>query len=363
MEDTNELNFIEERLSGSNNQSDYISCVDEDYVAATYWAECIPIIEGTSLAGGAEGTTVDEEDIIGSDVSPKTGLYLLDGVEIDYVAAPGYNTTATNNLNKTFLSWAKTRKDVVYVHTHPYADDTVEEVRNHKSKEIAYPTSYGAMYTPWLEIQHPYKTGKTIWMPPDGWVCAEAAYVARAFGLHFPPANTPLGGNIVNMSMILGDADAAHLGVLNHEGINVIRFFEGEGYKIFGARTESQLQNGFHWLNIRIYINWVKRSLRKFLRNYALRPNMQAFRSEIYESIFDFFEGEWELGHLVPEDNKNDAFFVQCDKENNPTRLVNRGHLIVDAGLQPPPPAEFVTLNISLYKGGTVSIAESTINN
>lgn len=363
MEDTNELNFVEERLSGTNNQSDYVSLTDMDYSALGYWAEAIPIINGTSLAGGTDstgGTAVDEDDIVGSDTSPKTGLYLLDGVEIDYVSAPGYNT---QTVARAFLSWVKTRKDCVYIHSHAYSDDTVELIRNFKSKTVNYPTSYGAMYSPWLEITHPYKTGKTIWVPPDGWVCAEAAYVARIFGLHYPPANTILAGNIQKLSLYLGDSDAAHLGTLNHEGINMIRFFEGEGYRIFGARTESQLQNGFHWLNIRIYINWIKRSLRKFLRGYALRPNMQAYRSEIQETIFDFFEGEWELGHLVPEDDKANAFFVQCNKENNPVRLINRGHLIVDVGVQPPPPAEFVTLNVSLFKGGTVSVAEGTISN
>lgn len=365
MSDTNETNWIEEVLNGSNNLSDYLILDDETYIKTKYESEDIPIINGATIVSaptfvlGSDGSAVTESEIIGSSIGPKTGMYLLDGLEMDYLCAPGYNA---GDVIKAGLGIAKARKDLVFIHSHPYASDSVEEIRNFKSKTLNYPTSYGAMYSPWLEIKDPTRTGKSIWTDPVGFVLAEAAYVARTFGLHYSPANTILSGDILNLSLALGDSDGTYLGILNHEGINMIRYFEGEGYKIYGARTESQLQNGFHWLAIRLYINWIKRSLRKFLNNYVIRPNMQTFRKEIQESINDFFEGEWELGHLYPEDDKADAFFVQCDSINNPRRLTDQGYLIIDAGVQPPPPAEFVTLNISLYKGGTVSIAESTVS-
>lgn len=360
--DKNDKNFFENRISGTNNESDWIDLTDKEYAKTNYHGESIPIIRNSVLVNGTDGEDVDESDIVGSSTSPKSGVHLFDGVELDYVCAPGYSSVAGNNLNKSLISWAKARGDVVYVHSHLYNDNTPEKIRNHKSKMINYPSSFAAMYTPWFNILHPTKNGKTIWMPPEGWVCAEAAFVARNYGIHFPPANTPLAGDIVDMSMVLGDGDGSILGIMNNEGINVIRYFEGQGYRIYGARTSSQLQNGFHLLNIRVYVNWVKRSVTEFLRNYAIRPNMQAYRTEIEESLTDFFTGEWELGRLVPEDDASQAFFVQCNRENNPTRLVDQGYLIVDAGIQPPPPAEFIVFNIALFDGGSVTISESTIH-
>jgi uncharacterized protein len=361
MEDMNEIGYIEEILSGPNNQSDWISLEDENYVETDFRAEAIPILKNAILLNGADGALVDEDDIIGSDTVPKTGIHLFDGVDMDYVCAPGYSSVAGKNLSRSIISWTKSRKDLVHIHSHPLQDVSPEAIRNHKSKLIGYPSSYSAMYSPWLETQHPTRSGRTIFQPPDGWVCAEAAFVARTMGLQFAPANTILAGDIVGMSMELGNSDANILAILNNEGINVIRHFEGEGYRIYGARTSSLLQNGFHLLNIRVYVNWLKRTISSFLRSYAIRPNMQTFRGEIEESLYDFLEGEWELGRLVPEDNISDAFYIQCNSENNPRRIVDAGRMIVDAGVQPPPPAEFINFNIALFKGGNVSISESTI--
>ena len=46
------------------------------------------------------------------------------------------------------------------------------------------------------------------------------------------------------------------------------------------------------------------------------------------------------------------AFYVKCDAETNPTDVVDAGQVIVEIGLAPVKPAEFVVFRLAQYSGG-----------
>jgi hypothetical protein len=46
------------------------------------------------------------------------------------------------------------------------------------------------------------------------------------------------------------------------------------------------------------------------------------------------------------------AFFVKCDEENNPSMTRDLGQLYVDIGIAPVKPAEFVIFRIRQYTPG-----------
>ena len=46
------------------------------------------------------------------------------------------------------------------------------------------------------------------------------------------------------------------------------------------------------------------------------------------------------------------AFFVKCDAENNPQDVRDRGQLVIDVGLAPVKPAEFVVFRFTQFAGG-----------
>ena len=46
------------------------------------------------------------------------------------------------------------------------------------------------------------------------------------------------------------------------------------------------------------------------------------------------------------------AFYVLCDESNNPPSSVDEGRLIVEVGIRPVKPAEFVIFRISQWQGG-----------
>jgi phage tail sheath protein FI len=64
-----------------------------------------------------------------------------------------------------------------------------------------------------------------------------------------------------------------------------------------------------------------------------------------------FLTGVWRDGMLFGA-TPAEAFFVKCDAENNPPDVRDRGQLIIDIGMAPVKPAEFVVFRFSQYAGG-----------
>ena len=46
------------------------------------------------------------------------------------------------------------------------------------------------------------------------------------------------------------------------------------------------------------------------------------------------------------------AFYVKCDAETNPPESIDEGKLVVEVGIAPVKPAEFVIFRISQWQGG-----------
>jgi hypothetical protein len=64
--------------------------------------------------------------------------------------------------------------------------------------------------------------------------------------------------------------------------------------------------------------------------------------------VGSFLKNVWRDGALFG-DTPEQAFFVKCDAENNPPESRDLGQLIVDIGIAPVKPAEFVIFRIGQY--------------
>jgi len=62
----------------------------------------------------------------------------------------------------------------------------------------------------------------------------------------------------------------------------------------------------------------------------------------------------WRSGALVGA-TAEQAFYVKCDQTNNPPDSVDEGKLIVEVGVCPVKPAEFVIFRISQWQGGATT--------
>ena len=47
-----------------------------------------------------------------------------------------------------------------------------------------------------------------------------------------------------------------------------------------------------------------------------------------------------------------DAYLVKCDRETNPPEVIDAGQVIVEIGIAPVKPAEFVIFRLAQFSGG-----------
>jgi phage tail sheath protein FI len=64
--------------------------------------------------------------------------------------------------------------------------------------------------------------------------------------------------------------------------------------------------------------------------------------------INSFLRVLWRQGALFGN-TPDQAYFVKCDEENNPQETRDLGQLIIDIGIAPVKPAEFVIFRIGQY--------------
>jgi hypothetical protein len=133
-------------------------------------------------------------------------------------------------------------------------------------------------------------------------------------------------------------------------GVNCIRKFPGRGIRVWGARTISS-DPAWRYVNVRRLFNYVEESIRGGTQWVVFEPNDQFLWGRVVRDISAFLRTVWRSGALfgaTPEQ----AFYVKCDEELNPSEIRDQGQLIIEIGMCPVKPAEFVIFRISQWAGG-----------
>ena len=225
-------------------------------------------------------------------------------------------------------------------------DLTPRQVAKWRRDEAGHNSKYAALYYPWIEIVD--AEGKLLSLPPSGHVAGIYARVDSERGVHKAPANEVVHGALgVEAQVTPADQD-----LLNPMGINCIREFPGRGIRVWGARLLSS-DPEWRYVNVRRLFNYVEESVREGIQWVVFEPNDAFLWDQVTRDISAFLRSVWRSGALVgtaPEQ----AFYVKCDEELNPSKVRDAGQLIVEIGLAPVKPAEFVIFRISQWAGGAV---------
>ena len=83
----------------------------------------------------------------------------------------------------------------------------------------------------------------------------------------------------------------------------------------------------------------------------VFEPNDQRLWTQLRISTTNFLTRIWRDGALFGS-TPTQAFYVKCDEETNPPDVVEAGQVIVEVGISPVKPAEFVVFRISQFTGG-----------
>lgn len=132
--------------------------------------------------------------------------------------------------------------------------------------------------------------------------------------------------------------------ILNPEGVNVIRSFPSSGIVIWGARTLSDLAEN-RYVPVRRLLLFLQESLDEGTQFTVFEPNDPTLWGKVRRTLNAFLTRVWRDGALFGN-TPEEAFFVKVDEENNPPAVRDAGQLIVEVGVAPVKPAEFVIIRI-----------------
>ncbi len=301
------------------------------------------------LEGGNDGKRPSAGDYEGKaddTTSVKTGLKSFEDIEdISIVAAPGstygyedgYRADATQIVNLLISHATRMRYRIAVIDSGD--GQSVADVRAMRAK---IDSSYAALYYPWVRILDPV-TRTEINLPPSGFVAGIYARNDVNRAVYKAPAN-----EVVNLAIGFETLlNKSQQDVLNPEGINCFRYFEGRGFRLWGARTASS-DPEWKYVNLRRYFAYLERSIDKGTQWAVFEPNGSQLWANVRRTIEDFMFNEWQMGALLG-DKPDKAFFVRCDRSTMTQNDLDNGRLVCLIGVAPLRPAEFVIFRIGQW--------------
>jgi len=349
--DDRTLPFVVE-LTGTPNGLDLIQALFSSRQADI--ASGTPLLKGISvicdLAGGNDGIFPSADDYNGKDEEArnfKTGLKQFEDLEdISIVAAPGSTWNYTiesrakeaNTIILNLLSHAERMRYRIAV-IDSAEKQSIADVRKVRAK---MDSKHGALYYPWVRVLDPI-TRVEIALPPSGFVAGIYARNDTERAVYKAPANEVVRGAI-GFDIFLNRSQQE---VLNPEGINCFRFFEGRGMRLWGARTISS-DPEWKYVNLRRYFAYLERSIDKGTQWAVFEPNGERLWANVRRTIEDFLLNEWQNGALLG-DKPEKSYFVKCDRSTMSQNDLDNGRLICLIGVAPLRPAEFVIFRIGQW--------------
>ncbi|MFD3971068.1 phage tail sheath family protein [Streptomyces cyaneofuscatus] len=313
-------------------------------------------------ATGTPGSGVarlDASEYVG-DPAARTGFGGLESIdEITMVAVPDLmsafqrgdiDAEGVKTVQLAVISHCEQMGDRVAVLDTPPGMNA-QQVRTWRNDEAGYDSRYATLYYPWVKVFDP-AAGRNSLVPPSGHVAGVWARSDGERGVHKAPANEVIRGAVdLEIRLSKGEQD-----LLNPIGVNCVRAFPGRGIRIWGARTLSS-DPAWRYLNVRRLFNYLEESILLGTQWVVFEPNDDRLWSSIRRNVTAFLTEEWRRGALFGR-TAEEAFYVRCDRSNNPQESIDLGQVVCEIGVAPVKPAEFVVFRLSQFSDSTSLVDE-----
>lgn len=298
-----------------------------------------------ALKGGNDGVRPGATEYEGTE-EPKTGLKIFEDIDdISIVAAPGSTFGYDNGFNKdanTIINLLISHAERMRYRIAVLDSGSGQAISQVRALRARFDSKYAALYYPWVRVLDPV-TRKEINLPPSGFVAGIYARNDINRAVYKAPAN-----EVVNLALGFEKLlNKAQQDVLNPEGINCFRFFEGRGFRLWGARTISS-DPEWKYVNLRRYFAYLEHSIDKGTQWAVFEPNGDQLWANVRRTIEDFLLNEWTNGALLG-DKPEKAYFVKCDRSTMTQNDLDNGRLVCLIGVAPLRPAEFVIFRIGQW--------------
>lgn len=272
-----------------------------------------------------------------------SGLYALDRVdELMQVIIPDFagDVTVTGDL----LDYADARAatssggDRFIILTTPRGSSAQEAVDWFRNRLGRY-SNYAALYWPWINVADPLANGRKLTMPGLGHVAGIYARTDVNRNVGKSPGGTVDG----QLNFLLGLEVVPTQGERDYVYPNKINPFISStqtGNAVWGVRTIA-LDSQWRYINARRLFMFLEKSIYNSTFWIVFENNGPGLWSRIKAQIQGFLVGLFNDSYFAGA-SSDQAFFVICDETNNTAATINAGQVIIDIGIAPNKPAEFV---------------------
>ena len=184
-------------------------------------------------------------------------------------------------------------------------------------------------------------------LPPSGAMAGVYTLVDNTKGVWNAPANvSPIGA--VDLTLQINDNMQAGLNVdaVSGKSVNAIRFFNGQGILVWGARTLDGNSQDWRYVNVRRTVTMIEQSVKLAARIYVFAPNDANTWQTVKSMIENFLTNMWKQGALqgaVPDD----AFSVSIGLGSTMTgNDILDGIMRVSVRIAVVRPAEFIHIEV-----------------
>lgn len=292
-----------------------------------------------TLSGGSDGSvdSITAAEYIGQDLGPgkRTGIQaFIDNDEVSIMAIPGVTIPTVQLALVAHCENLASRFAILDI---PREKKKVADVQSHRN---IFDTTYAAMYHPWLQVFDPLDK-RNIFIPPSGSVAGIYSRSDQTRGVHKAPANEVVRSCVgLDCQYNKGEQD-----ILNPKGVNLIRYFTGQGIRIWGARTCTS-NTIWKYVNVRRLFIFLEESIKRGTNWVVFEPNDEKLWARVNRTIDAFLTRVWRDGALMGS-SPGEAFFVKVDRSTMTQDDIDNGRLICIIGVSPVKPAEFVIFRIT----------------
>ena len=179
-------------------------------------------------------------------------------------------------------------------------------------------------------------------------------YVANdsQYGVWNAPANTSIVG-AVDLPIRLTDMQQENLNVdaVTGKSINTLRFFNGLGILVWGARTLDGNSDDWRYIQVRRTMTYIEQSIKDALKNYMFSPNDANTWAAVTSVVSSFLTSIWKEGGLQGA-SPSDTFSVACGLGTTMTADdILKGLMNITIKIAVVHPAEFIVLSLQQQMG------------
>jgi phage tail sheath protein FI len=316
----------------------------------------LPLPLWPSLKGGNDGDRISGTDIVSdSAAARKEGLYALEHADLfNMLCIPPLDEgePLSDDLLGTAAAYCEKRRAIFLIDP-PASDDKdkIKETCDRYRKAIADYAKYAAMFFPSLLQPDPYRPGELRSYAPCGAIAGVFARTDARRGVWKAPAGfeASIVGTL-GLSVSLNDAEN---GELNPLAINCLRTMPGGGRMIWGARTlagNDRNPNEWKYIPVRRTALFIEESLYRGTQWVVFEPNDEPLWAQIRLNVGAFMNDLFRQGAFQGR-TPREAYYVKCNKDNNPQNDIDKGIVNIEVGFAPLRPAEFVVVRLKQIAG------------